>query len=79
MEANPMTLAPAPAAPALLLTITETAQALRLSRAQVYNLVNRGELQTIKIGSSRRVPLSALEEYIQRLLHEQHHHNDGDV
>jgi excisionase family DNA binding protein len=74
-----MTLAPAPAAPALLLTMAEAAQALRLSRAQVYNLVNRGELQTIKIGNSRRVPLSALQDYITRLLREQHHHNDGDA
>jgi excisionase family DNA binding protein len=72
MEVDPMTLAPAPAAPALLLTINEAAQALRLSRAQVYNLVSRGELQTIKIGSSRRVPLAALQAYIERLLREQH-------
>jgi excisionase family DNA binding protein len=67
---------PAPAAPALLLTVAEAAQALRLSRAQVYNLVSRGELQTIRIGSSRRVPVSALQAYIEKLLREQHHTNN---
>lgn len=72
---------PAPAAPALLLTVNEAAQALRLSRSQVYNLVNRGELQTVKIGSSRRVPMAALQAYIDRLLREQQHDytHDGDV
>jgi excisionase family DNA binding protein len=74
-----MNIAPAPAAPALLLTVAEAAQALRLSRAQLYNLVNRGDLQTVKIGNSRRVPLSALQAYIERLLREQHHHNDNDA
>ncbi len=69
---------PAPAAPALLLTVNEAAQTLRLSRAQLYKLLNRGELQAVKIGSSRRVPMVALQAYIERLLREQRQH-DGEV
>ena len=36
---------------ALLLTVTEAAAALRLSRAQTYVLISRGDLEAVKIGT----------------------------
>jgi excisionase family DNA binding protein len=48
----------------LLLTIPEAAQALGVSRSILYQLVLAGEVASIKIGRSRRVPVVALEKYV---------------
>ena len=52
----------------LLLTPEEAAGALRIGRAKVYDLIRNHELRSIKIGGSRRVPRTALEEYVASLL-----------
>jgi excisionase family DNA binding protein len=52
----------------LLLTPEEAAEVLRVGRAKVYDLIRNDELRSIKIGGSRRVPCSALEEYVAALL-----------
>ncbi len=57
--------------PALAVTVAEAAQLLRLSRSKAYALIARGEIRTIRIGGSRRVPLSALTDYVERLMREQ--------
>ncbi len=49
---------------ALLLTPEETAQALAICRARVYELMRAGELGSIQIGASRRVPREALQAFI---------------
>jgi excisionase family DNA binding protein len=50
-----------------LFTIDEAAAQLRVSRWSVYNLIRSGQLQTIKIGRRRLVPLDALTECLERL------------
>ena len=55
----------------LLLTVDEAAERLGLGRTKVYELLNRGELASVRIGTARRVPASALETYIERLLSKQ--------
>ena len=50
-----------------LFTIDEAAAQLRVSRWSVYNLIRSGQLQTIKIGRRRLVPLDALTQCLQRL------------
>ena len=51
-----------------LLYKPETAGAkLELGRTSVYLLVKTGELRSVKIGRSRRIPAAALEEYVNRL------------
>jgi excisionase family DNA binding protein len=52
----------------LLLTIPEAAQVLGVSRSILYQLVRAGEVATIKIGRSRRVPIVALEQYVRARL-----------
>ena len=49
-----------------LFTIDEAAAQLRVSRWSVY-LIRSGQLQTIKIGRRRLVPLDALTQCLQRL------------
>lgn len=51
-----------------LLTITETAELLGCSRANVYGLIDAGELPVIAIGKSRgyRIDRRDIEEFLQR-------------
>jgi excisionase family DNA binding protein len=60
-----------PAAPRFL-TLSEVAEVLNTSSAQVYALVRRGELKAIKIGGRGqwRVETSKLEDYIQQMYDE---------
>jgi excisionase family DNA binding protein len=56
---------------AQLLDVKETAAALGLGRSKIYQLIMTGELKSIVIGRSRRVPVSAIEEFIRTKLGEQ--------
>jgi excisionase family DNA binding protein len=55
-------------APSRFLTLTDVAEILNTSSAQVYALVRRGELTAIKIGGRGqwRVEATELEAYIQQ-------------
>jgi excisionase family DNA binding protein len=52
---------------ALLLTITDVAERLGCGRTFVYELISSGELETVKLGRLRRVPVAALDALIERL------------
>jgi excisionase family DNA binding protein len=52
----------------LLLTPDEAAKALGISRASLYPLLMRKEIPSIRVGGSRRVPIVALQRYIDELL-----------
>lgn len=52
----------------VLYTVTEVAEALSLGRTKVYDLLNRGEIESVSIGSARRITRHALEEYVRRLI-----------
>lgn len=54
----------------VLLTIPQVARRLQLSRAQVYRLMQHGELRSITIGRSRRVKERTLNAFIQALQEE---------
>ena len=54
----------------LLITMADAAAMLSISRAAFYRLVMRGQIHTIRIGRSRRVSVSALQEFISRLSRE---------
>ncbi len=51
----------------LLLTPTEAAEALSISRSKLYELIGQGRLSTVQIDASRRVPAQALVEFVQHL------------
>ena len=38
-----------------------------MGRTSIYSLIASGELRSVKIGRSRRIPADALEEYVGRL------------
>lgn len=48
----------------LLLTVEEAADRLSVGRSHLYNLLTRGEIVSIKLGRSRRVPAAELERFV---------------
>jgi len=53
--------------PPVLLTVAEAARRLSLSRSKVYALIARGEIESVKVDGSRRVPADALVAYVRGL------------
>jgi excisionase family DNA binding protein len=52
------------------LTVEEVAQALRISRWKVYELIRSRDLASFRVGRCRRVPAHAVAEMVARLLDE---------
>ena len=53
-----------------LLRVEEAAEWLGLGRTKAYELVYRGILPSVTIGRARRVPRTALENFVERLTEE---------
>ena len=51
----------------LMLTPEEAAEALGVGRSTVYDLMRLQEIPSVKIGRSRRIPVSALRDFAERL------------
>ena len=47
-----------------LLTVLDVGNRLHLSRAKIYDLLDTGELRSLKVGALRRISLGALRSYI---------------
>jgi excisionase family DNA binding protein len=54
----------------LLLTHEETAEVLGICRSKVYELLRAGAIESVRIGASRRIPVAAVTEYVERLRQE---------
>lgn len=51
----------------LLPTPTEAAQTLGIGRSKMYELLMAGVVESVLIGTARRVPADALNAYVRRL------------
>jgi excisionase family DNA binding protein len=51
----------------LLLTPEEAAFTLGIGRSKVYLLLRAGVLGSVRIGGSRRIPVTAIQEYVAGL------------
>jgi excisionase family DNA binding protein len=51
----------------LLLTPCEAAIALGISRSKLYELLAKGDIGSVHIGASRRIPTEALAAYVRSL------------
>ncbi len=49
-----------------LLPIPAAAEALGISRSTLYGLMDRGELEYVKVGRARRIPAAAIERFVSR-------------
>jgi DNA binding domain, excisionase family len=62
-----MTKRTQPASPPRFYTPEAAAHELSISRAQIYKLMKSGEIDSVKIARSRRVPATALDDYEGKL------------
>jgi excisionase family DNA binding protein len=53
--------------PQLLLRVEVAADKCSLSRSKFYELIGAGEIESVKIGRSTRVPVDAVEKFVARL------------
>lgn len=51
--------------PKYLLRPEEAAEALGIGRAKTYELITSGQIRSIQIGRSRRIPITAVEEFVR--------------
>lgn len=51
-----------------LMRISKAAKFLDISRSMMYQLLNSGEMRSVKIGRSRRIPIRFLYEFAEKRL-----------
>jgi excisionase family DNA binding protein len=51
----------------LLLTVNEAAELIGLGRTTIYKLMDAGDLASVHVGKSRRVPLDEVYDFIDRV------------
>lgn len=51
----------------ILLTPEEAAERLSITRSRLYDLLRSRELVSVKLGKVRRISVSALERYVEKL------------
>lgn len=50
----------------LLVRVEEAARILCLSRSTIYEMLDRGELPSVRCGTARRIPIAALRAWVER-------------
>lgn len=55
----------------ILLTVEQAARTLAISRTRVFALIGSGELESIKLGGSRRIPRDAIQRFVDTQVSEQ--------
>jgi excisionase family DNA binding protein len=60
-------------APRVLLTVEQAAERLGIGRSTMYDLLRGNEIESVTIGRLRRIPDSAVTDYINRLIAESEH------
>jgi excisionase family DNA binding protein len=53
--------------PVLLVRPEDAAQVLGIGRTKVYELIRSGDLRSVRVGGLRRIPVTALDEFVARL------------
>ncbi|MGE3810586.1 MAG: helix-turn-helix domain-containing protein [Candidatus Nanopelagicales bacterium] len=51
----------------ILLTPEQAARALGLGRTTIYALLRDGELRSVRLGRSRRIPYASLVQFVERI------------
>jgi excisionase family DNA binding protein len=52
----------------ILVSVVDTARMLSSGRTVAWELVRKQKIKSVKIGRTRRVPIAAIQDYIQRLM-----------
>ena len=54
----------------LLVTVEQASAALSIGRTRIFRLLAAGELESVKIGKSRRIIKDSLNSYVERIIRE---------
>ena len=54
----------------MLFSVEEVADILHIGRSTVFKLIKDGKIQSIKLGRSRRIPIDAMQDYVDDLIGE---------
>lgn len=54
----------------ILYTVPEAMEQLRIGRTLIYRLIRTGELKSLRVGGSRRIPATAMDEFVASLMNE---------
>jgi excisionase family DNA binding protein len=52
--------------PRLLIRVSEAAEMLSVARSKAYLMVNAGELPSVRLGKSVRIPIEALKDWVAK-------------
>ena len=52
----------------ILVSVADAARMLSIGRTAAWELVRKQKIKSVKIGRTRRVPIEAIQEYIERLM-----------
>jgi excisionase family DNA binding protein len=55
----------------VLLTVEQAAERLSISRTNMFKLIKAKRIESVRIGQLRRVPATAIDAYVHRLIAEQ--------
>ncbi|NOJ43017.1 helix-turn-helix domain-containing protein [Bradyrhizobium australiense] len=55
----------------IVASVNETMSALQIGRGKIYELLNSGELESYREGSSRKILWRSIEAYVERRLKEE--------
>lgn len=58
--------APVASSEPLLVRVEEAARLLSLSRSTIYEMLDAGELPSVRRGAARRIPVAALRAWVER-------------
>jgi excisionase family DNA binding protein len=54
----------------ILVTVDELAARLSIGRTVAWELVRKRKIKSVKIGRTRRIPITAIQEYVEQLIEE---------
>lgn len=57
--------------PRLMLSVSDAARSLGIGRSKLYELLSDRRVESVKIGSRRLIPITAIERFAEELAHEQ--------
>lgn len=51
----------------MLFTVEQVAQILGIGRSTVFKLIKQNQIESIRLGRSRRIPVDAMQSYVDNL------------
>ena len=74
---TPSTPTEQPPPPRILLTVEQAAEMIGIGRTTMFALIKSGDVQSVRVGRLRRVPLDQVHTYTNRLMTEQNPTHQG--